>query len=243
MRLPPDPPSHLAGGIGAGDFWQVGQEIVGLTMATAHVRPADRILDVGCGLGRVAWPLSRLLGDHGTYDGFDTSAEYIDWCRGALGLDPERFRFHHFDIRSSHYNAQGTIAAEAFAFPWPDNTFSLAIATSLFTHLASPATRNYLGEIARTLDANGRLFASFYVLDDDSRRIAEAGETNPRFTAKVSDGMVGDADDPDAAVAFDRNWLGAALTSAGLAFDAFYPGRWRHLPVVAHQDILIAHKP
>jgi len=240
---PPEPPPQLIGGIGPGDFWQIGQEIVGLTMATAHVRSDDRVLDVGCGLGRVAFPLSNLLGDRGTYDGFDTSADYIDWCRSALPLDPDRFRFHRFDLRSSHYNREGEISPESFTFPWPDGTFTLAIATSLFTHLSSSATRNYLGEIARTLESNGRLFASFYVLDRDSEPLAKGGETLPRFTRTFDEGMIGDADDPDAAVAFHAEWLTDALAAAGLAFDAFYPGRWRHLPVVAHQDILIAHKP
>jgi SAM-dependent methyltransferase len=231
------------GGIGAGDFWQTGNAIAGLTMATAGLYASDRILDVGCGMGRVALPLSRLLDQRGSYDGFDTSREYIDWCERNLPLDSARFHFRHFDIRSSHYNESGALAADAFAFPWPDNSFSLAIAVSLFTHLSAAATKNYLHEIARTLERNGRLFASFFVLDAESRHLAESGTTDPRFTARFDQGMIGDAANPEAAVAFDAIWLADILASAGLAFDAFYPGRWRHLPVVSHQDILIAHKP
>jgi SAM-dependent methyltransferase len=243
MAQPPDPPAELIGGIGAGDFWQTGSEIAGLTMATARVHASDRILDAGCGLGRVALPLSRLLDERGSYDGFDTSPDYIEWCRSHLPLDSARFRFHHFDIRSSHYNEGGAIAAEAFSFPWPDDSFSLAIAVSLFTHLSARATANYLREIARTLQPNGRLFASFFVLDEQSRPLAEAGTTDPVFTANFEEGMIGDTANPAAAVAFNAEWLAAVLESAGLAFDAFYPGRWRHLPVMSHQDIIIAHKP
>lgn len=243
MASPPDPPANLMGGIGAGDFWQTGNAIAGLTMATAGLYASDRILDVGCGMGRVALPLSRLLDQRGSYDGFDTSREYIDWCERNLPLDSARFHFRHFDIRSSHYNESGALAADAFAFPWPDNSFSLAIAVSLFTHLSAAATKNYLHEIARTLERNGRLFASFFVLDAESRHLAESGTTDPRFTARFDQGMIGDAANPEAAVAFDAIWLADILASAGLAFDAFYPGRWRHLPVVSHQDILIAHKP
>jgi SAM-dependent methyltransferase len=240
--LPPDPPAHLMGGIGSGDFWQIGNEIVGLTMATARLYPHDRILDVGCGLGRVALPLSRLLDQRGSYDGFDTSREYIEWCSRSLPLDPTQFRFRHFDIQSSHYNETGSISADAFPFPWPDQSFSLAIAVSLFTHLSAAATTNYLREIARTLQPNGRLFASFYVLDEQSRQLAESETTDPRFTARFGEGMIGDAANPEAAVAFNAEWLAEAVASAGLVFDAFYPGRWRHLPVMSHQDILVAHK-
>jgi len=211
-------------------------------MATASLSPSDRVLDVGCGLGRVAFPLSRFLGP-GSYDGFDTSLEYIEWCREALSLDSARFRFHHFSIQSSHYNKRGAMAAETFTFPWPDNSFSLAIAASLFTHLSAAATANYLNEVARTLQPGGRLFASFYVLDEQSRRLAESGTTDPHLTIAVEHGMIGDPKNPDAAVSFHAEWLAAALVSAGLTFDAFYPGRWRHLPVISHQDIVIAHKP
>src|SRR5436305_6674151 len=132
------------GGIGSGDFWQTGNQIGGLAMATARLYPDDRILDAGCGLGRVALPLSRLLDRRGSYDGFDTSREYVDWCIRSLPLDGERFRFHHFDIQSSHYNERGAISADAFSFPWPDHSFTLAIAVSLLMHLSAAATKNYM---------------------------------------------------------------------------------------------------
>lgn len=74
-------------------------------------------------------------------------------------------------------------------------------------------------------------------------QLAEAGTTHPRFTARLEEGMIGDPANPDAAVAFEAEWLAKTLSAAGLAFDAFYPGRWRRLAAVAHQDILIAHKP
>src|SRR4051794_37170774 len=99
ILAPPDPPPELMGGIGPGEFWQTGNEVVGLTMATARLHPNDRVIDLGCGLGRVAWPLSRLLDARGSYDGFDPSGDYIDWCRRALPLDAARFRFHHFNIQ------------------------------------------------------------------------------------------------------------------------------------------------
>lgn len=217
--------------------------MVGLTMATVGVHPDDRVLDVGCGLGRLALPLSRLLDDDARYDGFDTSDEYIEWCRSSLGLDPARFRFHHFEIRSSHYNMRASVAPETFVFPWPESTFTLTVAVSLFTHLSASATRHYLAEIARTLQPGGRLFATFFALDEEASRLAAAGLTSPRLVTRVDEGMLGDAANPDAAVAFDAEWLAAALTSAGLAFDAFYPGRWRQIAAVSHQDIIVAHKP
>jgi SAM-dependent methyltransferase len=238
----PIPPPELAPGVGAGEFRRTGNEIVGLTMVMAGLNPDDRVLDIGCGLGRAAWPFSRLLDERGTYDGFDASAAYIAWCRDSLSLDPERFRFHHFDLYSSHYNPAGTIASESFVFPWPDGAFTLAIANSLFTHVSAAAVANYLRQIARTLDKGGRLFASFFVLDDASRPLAEAGKTHPPFTSRFAEGMWADPADPDNAVAFDAQWLADTLQAAGLTFEAFYPGRWRQIAAAQYQDVVIARR-
>ena len=170
------------------------------------------------------------------------AAEHFDWARRELGLD-SRFRFQTFSLRSSHYNAEGSVRPEEFVFPWPENAFTLSFAVSIFTHLSGPATRNYLAEIARTLQPGGRLFATFYVLDEQSMQLVADSKTHPPFSVTTDDGMIGDAASPEAAVAFHAQWLADALLSAGLTFDAFYPGRWRHLPVIAHQDIVIAHRP
>ena len=150
-REPPQPPGHLIAGVGPGDFHQIGRHTVGVVEATAGVRARDRVLDVGCGLGRIAWPLSEKIGRRGSYVGLDVVRAYTDWCRDHLGLDPRRFAFHHADIRTSLYNPDGELEPEAFAFPWPDESFDLVIATSLFTHLMPEAASHYLAEIARVL--------------------------------------------------------------------------------------------
>src|SRR5215204_2814973 len=55
---PPLPPENLLAGVGPGEYWRIGRETVSLVDELVTVRPEDRILDVGCGLGRVAWPLA-----------------------------------------------------------------------------------------------------------------------------------------------------------------------------------------
>lgn len=237
---PPIPPPDLAPGVGAGEFWQVGNEIAGLAMAVARLHPHDRVLDAGCGLGRAAWPFSKLLDSRGSYDGFDVSAAYVAWCREALPLDRVRFRFHHFDLFSSHYNPAGATPPERFVFPWSDGTFTLAIANSLFTHVSAAGVANYLRQIGRTLERGGRLMASFFVLDEQSRQLIAEGKTHPPFRASFAEGMYADPDDPDNAVAFDAQWLAGTLKAAGLTFEAFYPGRWRQIAAVPYQDVVVA---
>ena len=177
----PIPPESLRLGVGPGDYHEAGRTTLALLERLTGVKAADRVLDVGCGLGRIAWPLSERLGKRGSYTGLDVVKAYTDWCEANLGLDPERFRFHHADVQTSFYNPGGSIGPGAFVFPWAAASFTLAIATSLFTHLGPDAAAHYLREIARTLAPNGRLFASFYLLDARGREAAATGATDPTF--------------------------------------------------------------
>ena len=185
-RKPPIPPDHLLLGVGPGDYCKVGEYALGVLEKVARLRGSDRILDVGCGPGRIAWPLAAKLGRRASYDGLDVVKAYIDWCNQSLGLDPARFRFHHADIRTTFYNPNGAIEAEDFVFPWKDGSFDLVIATSLFTHLLPRGTEHYAREIARLLAPKGRLFATFFILDESGKAAAAAGRTYPTFLHAVS---------------------------------------------------------
>lgn len=239
---PPTPPEALLAGVGSGDYYAIGEQALALLQEHAGLKKSDRILDVGCGLGRLAWPLSGVLRGRGSYDGFDPVRPYVDWCAENLHLDPARFRFHHADIRTSLYNPTGTIEAEVFPFPWPDRSFDLTIAASLFTHLLPAAASHYLGEIARTLDRGGRLFATFFVLDREGREAVAKTTAKQDFTTAIEHGLLHDPAVPESAVAYDETWLFDALARTGLDVAAFHPGYWKGKPGLEYQDMLLARR-
>ncbi len=237
----PTPPAALRAGVGGSDFWKTGFELVALLTKHARLRNDDRVLDVGCGLGRVAYLLSAVL-DEGSYCGLEIVREYVDWCRENLGLDASRFEFLHADISNSMYNPRGSVTAEEFRFPQPDGAFTLAIATSLFTHLSARAVTNYLNEVHRTLAPGGRLFASFYVLDNESLPRARAGISDPSFQVETEHGMLTSASDPDAATAFDAVWLHHEFLRAGYTIEAYVTGTWRATEGATYQDLVVARR-
>ena len=237
---PPLPPESLLAGVGAGDYWQVGERALSLLNELVRLRSSDRVLDVGCGLGRLAWPLAQKLNRAGSYDGLDAVKAYTDWCVGSLGLDPGRFRFHHADIRTTFYNPNGTIEAKDFRFPWADESFTLTIATSLFTHVLADATVQYVREIARTLRRDGRLFASFFLLDAAGKEAAATGSRRQKFGFPTEHGLVENPAVPESAVAFDADWLFETFAAAGLNVTATYPGLWKGKTGLEYQDLIVA---
>lgn len=240
----PFPPEHLRVGVGQGEYYKVGEADVARFKRLAGLDPSSRVLDIGCGLGRVAWPLARELGPNGSYDGFDAARQYIEWCANHLALDPQRVRFHWFDIQSSVYNPHGKLNGENLRFPWPAGTFTLAIAMSLFTHLSATGTANYIREVARTLQKGGRLCASFFVLDKDSLEMIETREVFPHFTHGFEQGRIADPDSPDTAIAFRADWLYQLFVDCGFAFEQYRPGTWRTHGVgeESYQDLVVARR-
>lgn len=237
---PPLPPANLLDGMGPGDYWQVGEHTVELIDRLAELRASDAVLDVGCGLGRIAWPLSHRLGRSGRYVGLDAASAYVDWCNSNLRLG-RRFSFVHADVRTSAYNVDGSIAPEDFAFPFAPASFDVIVATSIFTHLLPAAAANYLEQISQTLGRAGRLFASFFLLDDAGLAAARTGTTYPTFTYPIAEGLLHDPEVPEDGVAYDPGWLTTNLERCGLQAVSIHRGVWKGGGPY-YQDIVVARK-
>lgn len=157
-RDPLVPPRRLDG-VGTSDFAATGDEFLGYFVGLGGLRPDERVLDMGCGIGRMARPLAGFLGPEGRYDGFDASPGPIAWCRRRYADRPS-FAFAHLDVHNARYHPAGRIPARAATFPYDDATFDFAFATSLFTHLPPDDAERYLAEAARVLRPGGRLYVA-----------------------------------------------------------------------------------
>lgn len=237
---PPLPPENLLDGVGPGEYWRIGRETVALVDELVAIRPDDRILDVGSGLGRVAWPLAGRLGRKGRYTGLDVSKQYVEWCRKNLDLPRRRFTFQQADIRTSAYNTEGLVPPEEFVFPWPDESFDLALSISLFTHLLPDALQHYLREIRRTLRPGGRIFSTFFLLDAQGKAAVASGFTYPTFTAPIEQGLLHDPLVPEDGVAYEPDWVFASFAEAGLAVTGVHHGSWKTFGAErSYQDVVV----
>jgi ubiquinone/menaquinone biosynthesis C-methylase UbiE len=127
------------------------------------LEPGARLLDIGCGCGRVA---RHLLGSSiAAYAGFDRHRGMIEWAQSHIGSRDDRFRFQHVDVQSGYEELDGdvgTASAAQFVFPYEDGLFTGALAASVFTHIDLAATSQYLSETARVLAPGGRVLADYF---------------------------------------------------------------------------------
>jgi SAM-dependent methyltransferase len=232
------PPRRCMGFVGDSDFRATGEEFLGHFRALAGLRPEDRVLDIGCGIGRMARVLVPVLEPpHGSYDGFDVSRDAIQWCQKRYAATAAPFRFTHVDLHHPEYNPRGGGDAQRLRFPYPEASFDLAIATSVFTHLLDGAVANYLAEAGRLLAPGGRLFSTWILVDVQRPPGLGAPPLHPTAGAA----LVADPSAPEAMVAYPREWVAARLSDAGLALCVPYQrGSWTGDPGASFHDLLVA---
>lgn len=227
--------------VGHSDFAATGDEFLAHFVELAGLQPDERVLDVGCGIGRMARPLAGYLGDAGSYDGFDVNAEGIRWCERRYRRH-SNFRFQVADLFNARYNPEGSQRADEFRFPYEDAGFSFVFATSIFTHLLEADATRYVAESARVLAPGGRLFATFFLLDHDSRAQIAQGRAGLAFLDAGERVAILDEALPEEAVAYDAEWVLEALRHNGLDLTAVHPGSWSgREDFVSFQDIVVAH--
>ena len=180
MRRDPFVPPAALHPVGDGDYRTVGEEFFGYFTTLAGLTQHDRVLDLGCGTGRMALPLTQYL-DGGTYDGFDIAKPAIAWCRNVYTRRYPHFHFHHADIHNELYNRRGRQRAEHFQLPFQKETFDFVFLTSVFTHMLPDAIENYLAEITRVMKPDGRCLATFFLITPESLQLMKAGLAEIEF--------------------------------------------------------------
>lgn len=176
----------------------------------------DRVLDFGCGCGRVIRQWRNLAGPK--LYGVDYNPSSVEWCRANL-------TFGEFAVNTS-----------GSPLNFPDGTFDFIYSISVFTHLTESNQHFWMGELTRTLKPGGYLLITvhgstrLHQLTPEQRDEFEAGRvvvTHSRYSGRNLCATY----HPDAYV---RNVLCRDLT-----FVAFEPGAARD----ANQDIFLLRKP
>ncbi len=236
-----DPP-QIFNFVGFPNYSGIGRGYFDNMRRLGGVRPEHDVLDVGCGIGRVAVHYTGFLNAESRYEGFDVVQKGPRWCKQKIGRRFPNFSFCHANVYNRHYNRRGTISASEYRFPYESESFDFVFATSVFTHMLPDAVGQYLSEIERVLRPGGRAFLSYFVLNDVSRQHMMTSEFNFR---RVDDRYsVMSEKDPEAAIAYDESFIKRMHDEAGIpsSFLFILATGAAAAGVIGGQDVVVAEK-
>jgi SAM-dependent methyltransferase len=182
-------------------FWEEGERVVDELLGRLGValRGDERVVDVGCGIGR----LTRALAARAAHvDAFDVSPEMV-----------ARAREHNAHVENVTWHAgDGTTLR-----PLPDASVDAVVSHVVFQHVPDPAiTYGYVAEMGRVLRPGG--WAAFQVSDDPG--LHEGRHRPPsRLRALLGRAPRGQRDPAWRGSAVDLARLRAEASAAGLATE------------------------
>lgn len=242
-RQPLVPPRGLIF-TGRGDYVATGDLLLAQMKDHCGLQSRHRVLDVGCGIGRMARPLAGFLSPPGSYEGFDVVKAGIDWCQKHY-RHLSHFGFQHIPLRNDLYNLTTREDASHFDFPYSSRFFHHILLISVFTHMQPAEVKHYLAQMGRVLKPGGHCFITMFLIDHQSETALQ-NTPRPFFPHNLGNYFLHDAKVVNANVAFRKDFFHQMAEEAQLELKKVHQGWWRGLQpkdCLNFQDVVILRKP
>lgn len=191
------------------DFIRGAKDDVKSLIDLAGLTKGSRLLDWGCGAGRLAIGLRLSMGRIGDYHGVDIQPRLLNWA--IKNLTAPGFRFTLIDVPHRHYNPAGELHDESL--PTPSESVDVVYAYSVLSHLAGNDVARYLQAIKQALVPGGHAWFTLFVEDDVPAEVENPSDYGP-MEWKV----------PLHCVRYERTHFERLCESAGLRITDFSYG-------------------
>ncbi|MBC2653776.1 class I SAM-dependent methyltransferase [Novosphingobium aerophilum] len=207
-----------------------------------------RMLDVGCGVGRLYLAAKSYLQPEDSYLGIDINKDFINICNDSYY--ERNVNFLYTEASNGYYSKAVDQGPRAWNIE--DNSHNLVTALSVWTHLREEDWRFYLNEVGRVLQPGGRAIISFFILDDLYRpdqktsaisRYYPQPENKWIFDTSAYDSNYwkypGWASVPEVATGVPYDVFLEAVRDSGLIIRDYLPGQWKDQPGFFFQDVVV----
>ena len=132
----------------------------------------SKLLEIGCGCGKAAIPLSKIITD-GKYIGVDVNSESVGWLQNKFENNP-CIEFELINPTNNYYQEDfAEHKINQFNLNIENETIDLVFGFSVFTHLIKRDIESYLAEFYRIVNEDGLLFLLVLLLTNFSFLISQ----------------------------------------------------------------------
>ncbi len=133
-----------------------------LLLKYADLNKNSKILDCGCGAGKLAYSLKNFF-DTGSYYGFDIEKKTINF----LKKNHKKFNFNYHNLYYLKNKSKNDAAQ--INFNYENKMFDIICTFSIFTHQPTEVLENYLKQFSNMIKPGGITFNTFYIVDKNKK--------------------------------------------------------------------------
>jgi len=248
--------SEMNGWVGGLDPEAIGDTCMGTLDRYVAINAHSKLLDFGCGVGRVLVSVLKQKPAVGHITGFDILPQVIGFCDAHIASAFPQTSFELIQGSNQHYERYLAMAGDnapkshALLRSEHGSAFTAAYAFSVFTHVEIADFRALLTLLAALLERGGTLLFTAFLLTPYSRQAIQDGNTWFSFpdstTEAQGDVFVGNSADRLGFIAFDLRLVQQMVFEAGLVVTHVEHGSWAGGNVYfspSVQDVVVCRRP
>jgi SAM-dependent methyltransferase len=247
--------SEMNDWVGGMDPEVIGDACAAILGRYVIIDSRSKLLDFGCGVGRVLLSVLKRVPEVGRITGFDILPQAIAFC-DTIARSFSQTSFELIQGRNEHYDRfiakAGVSTAKSHASLQSQyaSEFTAAYAFSVFTHVEMADFRSLLKLLCNLLEPGGTLLFTAFLLTPFARHSILCGKTMLPLRDSVTEAqgniLIANRADRLGFIAFDLGLVEQMVFDAGLIITHVEHGSWAGGNVYfspSMQDVIICRRP